>query len=442
MADIRPFRALHFDHSRVALQDVLTQPYDKITPAMQEEYYRRSPHNLIRYELGKPQAGDGKTESVYTRAKAFIREQIQSGVLVRNPSPVIYGYRQRFEHPLHKGEWLTRDGFIALGRVYDYEDGVVFRHEQTLSKPKADRLNLLRTARVHSGQLFMLYEDTGKEVEQVLEFAMNRAAPEAEVTDGYGVVNELWSIADSVIPKLMAEKKLIIADGHHRYETALTYRNEQRTAGAGEGAHDWVMMTFVSMSSAGLIILPTHRVVFGLRDWNVNQLSGALGEFFRIDTLMSRDPAELIQKLTASGGDGTTFILVTRDGVLRLEAIPERIERILSDYTPMQRQLDVLTLHKVLLEHVLRISEEAVREQRNVRYHRWAIDAIRDVDSGADAAVLMNPVSVELLRDLTFAGTLMPQKSTDFYPKLLSGLTLYSLDESFAGESALGAAHE
>lgn len=442
MAEIRPLNALRFDPAKVRLEDVLTQPYDKITPAMQEAYYQRSPHNLVRFELGKAQAGDSDAANVYSRAKSFIDEQLQGGVMRLATAPFYYCYQQRFEHPLHKGEWLTRNGLIALGRVYDYDDGVVFRHEQTLSKPRADRLKLLSTTRIHSGQLFMLYEDPGHEMERVLEVVCKSSSPQAVVTDEFGVVNRIWALVSGFATKFMADKRLIIADGHHRYETALTYRNEQRAAGSGEGAHDWVMMTLVSMNAPGLIILPTHRVVFGLDGLTTEALKKKLGEFFTIETLPSREPSSLTDMLTEVGREGPVLAVVTRDATLLLRAIPERTARILSGYTEMQRKLDVLTLHKVVLEHALGISEEAIREQRHVRYHRWADDAIRDVDSGANAAFLINPVSVELLRDLTFAGTLMPQKSTDFYPKLLSGLTLYSLDAFSAGEWSVGAVGE
>jgi uncharacterized protein (DUF1015 family) len=446
MADIRPFRALRYDPAKVKLEDVLTQPYDKITPAMQDAYYQRSPHNLVRYELGKAEPTDVDGNNVYNRAKSFITEQLHSGVLVRDALPYYYAYRQRFEHPLHKGEWLTRTGFIGLGRIYDYDEGVVFRHEQTLSKPKADRLNLLRAARTHSGQIFMLFEDPDGKFNRFLEGLYAESEVEAEVVDEYGVTNQLCPpIIGDALEHVMAKCRLIIADGHHRYETALTYRNEQRAAGKVEGAHDWLMMTFVSMSAPGLIILPTHRVVFGMEGWHPGEVIVRLREFFDVEPLPSRDPKAVTDALADAGRvvndkRGTALAMVTRDAALLLRAHPDRTARVLAEYTDLQRQLDVLTSHKVVLEHSLAISEDAIREQRNVRYHRWAADAIRDVDSGANAAFLMNAVPMDLLRDLTFAGTLMPQKSTDFYPKLLSGLTLYSLDESFAGESAFGAA--
>jgi uncharacterized protein (DUF1015 family) len=286
---------------------------------------------------------------------------------------------------------------------------------------------------MHSGQIFMLYEDPKGAIDQIFATIDDKESVET-VVDEYGVTNEVFPVVTSFIQKFMADKKLIIADGHHRYETALTYRNEQRAAGAGDGAHDWLMMTFVNMSAPGLIILPTHRVVFGLEQFSAGSLVTRLREFFDVEPLRSREAGQVNAALEKAGAGRGAFALITRDAALLLRARPLQIANVLADYGEMQRRLDVLTLHKIILEHVLGISEEDIREQKHVRYQRWAADAIHDVDGGANAAFLMNAVPVDLLRDLTFAGTLMPQKSTDFYPKLLSGLTLYSLDESFEAE--------
>src|SRR5208337_2489637 len=231
-AIVSPFRAWRYDPERVPLQQVVTQPYDKITPAMQERYYQANPYNLVRIILGKRLSGDGETENVYTRAAASFQNWRQAGILLRDPEPSLYRYSQTFRVPVSapgnapgSQAQAERRGFIAIGRIEDYSAGVVFRHEQTLAKPKADRLDLLRATRAHFGQIFMLYEDSG-EVDSLL--APVRPA-EISVTDDYGVVNQLWPVTD---PKLIASvqaamlhKKLIIADGHHRYETALNYRN-------------------------------------------------------------------------------------------------------------------------------------------------------------------------------------------------------------------------
>ncbi len=235
MAYISPFRALRYDPARVALSDVVTQPYDKITPGMQEQYHAASPYNLVRIILGKRESSDNETENPYTRAAAHFRDWRRQGVFLQDGQPSIYLYVQRFTAPGEKAEWERR-GFIALGRVEDYSAGVVFRHEQTLAKPKADRLNLLRSTRAHFGQIFMLYSDPAGEVEATLT---PNGAPHMETRDEYGVSHQVWKVSDPSLIDLargkMRDKQLIIADGHHRYETALNYRNERREAAAPAG---------------------------------------------------------------------------------------------------------------------------------------------------------------------------------------------------------------
>ena len=266
MALISPFQAWRYDPERVPVQLAVTQPYDKITPAMQEHYYQASPYNLVRIILGKRLPGDGDAENVYTRAAASFQNWRQTGVLRQDPEPSIYRYSQTFIVPggvpgdvPGSQTRAERRGFIALGRIEDYSAGVVFRHEQTLAKPKADRLDLLRANRAHFGQIFMLYSGAGK-VDALLDSAAAKNKDlDIEVTDEYDVVHRVWKISDaSVIASVqeqMRDRKLIIADGHHRYETALTYRNERRTAaetatGSKKDApapYDSVMMTFVDM---------------------------------------------------------------------------------------------------------------------------------------------------------------------------------------------------
>src|SRR5947208_14556105 len=246
MADIRPFHALRYNLQRVSASQVVTQPYDKITPAMQEKYYAASPYNLVRIILGRREQADNTVENVYTRAAAFGREWRQEGILQQDSEPSIYAYSQTFKAP--SGKTFERRGFIALGRVEDYSEKVVYRHEQTLSKPKADRLDLLRATRTHYEQLFLLYEDSG-EIDALLR---SETAPTIEVVDEYGVAHRVWQVSDpAVIASVrehMRDKKLVIADGHHRYETALNFRNECRTAAGTvdrESPYEFVMMTFV-----------------------------------------------------------------------------------------------------------------------------------------------------------------------------------------------------
>src|SRR5690348_10503714 len=228
MAHIEPFRALRYDPARVVLPNVVTQPYDKITPEMQNRYYAASPYNLVRIILGKQPSGDHPGENTYTRAAGFFRDWRRQGMFLQDLQPSIYVYSQRFAIPGGNQE-AERRGFIALGRIEDYSAGIVFRHEQTLAKPKADRLNLLRATRAHFGQIFMLYSDPSAEIEGILAPSGD---PDIQVRDEYGVLHRVWRVLDPTLIELvrgkMRDKKLIIADGHHRYETALTYRNERR----------------------------------------------------------------------------------------------------------------------------------------------------------------------------------------------------------------------
>jgi len=233
MARIYPFRALRYNPSLVRVEDCVTQPYDKITPAMQQAYYQKSPYNLVRIILGLPELFDGKeTGDVYTRAARDFTDWRESGVLAQESEPCVFAYSQKFTVPGSNGKVLERRGFIALGGLHDYAEKVVFRHEQTLSKPKSDRLNLLRATRAHFGQIFMLYSDPGLTAEKLL--FDEDATPDIEVTDEYDVLHRVWKISDentiNILVSELADKKLIIADGHHRYETALNYSKEHAPA--------------------------------------------------------------------------------------------------------------------------------------------------------------------------------------------------------------------
>jgi uncharacterized protein (DUF1015 family) len=441
MARIYPFRAWRYNPSNVRLEDVVTQPYDKISPAMQQAYYQRSPFNLVRIILGLPQLFDAeKGESVYTRAARDFHAWRDQGVLIKENEPCVFAYAQRFKVP--GSETIKeRRGFIALGKLHDYSEQVVFRHEQTLSKPKSDRLNLLKATHAHFGQIFMLYSDPAGSVEKIL-YEGNGAA-DAEVTDEYGVLHRLWRVDNPATIKLlataMADKKLIIADGHHRYETALNYAKEHAhgaTAKTETSANGLpqpafpeaaVMMTFVNMDSDGLVILPTHRVVHSLQGFNPAAFRNAAAEFFSAEMLNATEAADYMKVLGSQ--KGTAFVAVTKDGALLLKARPEAVAKALAEVPDRQRQLDLTQLHSIILDRLLGLNAEKVREQTNIRYLRDAAEAVEQVRRGeADIAFLTNSVTMEQLREVAFAGEVMPQKSTDFYPKLLSGLTIYALE--------------
>lgn len=432
MAEIVPFQALRYDPHQVRWEDVVTQPYDKITPEMQSRYYDLSPHNLVRIILGKHFETDNATFNVYSRAAEYLHDWRAGGILKQDPEPSIYSYSQTFTIPGSR-DLAERRGFIALGRLHDYSDQVVFRHELTHTGPRVDRLNLLRQTRAHFGQIFVLYNDPEAQVERLLENDTDE--PDISVLDEYEVLHRVWRVYDAgviqTIQQLMRNKKLLIADGHHRYETALAYRDESRAkAGTKDpnAAHEFVMMTFIRMESRGLVILPTHRIVHGLPDFDRERMLEGARRFFdirRIDLKTeSRSATTLLEE---AGQNGTAFVAVTRQGPYLMKAKKRAIQEALKSLSTRQRDLDVVQLHKVMLERVLGISEEAIRNQDHVKYERDAFEAISWVRQGANVAFLMNPARIEQVHAAALAGEVLPQKSTDFYPKLLSGLTIYAL---------------
>ncbi len=435
MANIRPFRALRYNPQRLPAFQVVTQPYDKITPAMQERYYAANPYNLVRIILGRAEPGDNTLKNVYTRAADYGRNWRVEGILQQDAAPSIYSYSQTFTAP--SGTAFERKGFIALGRVEDYSAKVVYRHEQTLAKPKADRLELLRATRVHYEQLFLLYEDSG-EIDSLLA---GPDMPTIDVADEYGVTHKVRQISDpkviALVQHAMSDKKLVIADGHHRYETALNFRDECRSTAkdaAPDAPYEFVMMTFVNMNDPGLLVLPTHRVVHSLQSFSPDDFLKAAQKLFEIEEVDAAiDARRATELLSKKGRTGTALLAVTASRAILLHSPKAAGSKFLDSLSERQRSLDVVQLHKCLLEGALQLSEESIRNQKNLSYVREASEALAAVRAQKDGkqaniAFLMNPCPVQKVRDVAFAGEVMPQKSTDFYPKLLSGLTAYALD--------------
>ncbi len=438
MAEIFPFAAYRYDTAKCKLEDVLTQPYDKITTAMQEAYYAKHPANLIAVEKGRTSPQDSPADNVYTRAAASLKDWIARQALLRESAPGLYAYFQDYRVPGSE-QRKARKGFIALGRVVDYDAGVVHRHEQTLAGPRADRLELLRHTRAHTGQLFMIYADPARAVDAILE-EVSRGPASAEMRDEYDVLHRLWAVTDPAriaeVQRIMRDKKLVIADGHHRYETALTYRNEQRAAtgnSSPDAPHERVMMTFINTHSEGLLILPTHRVVANLADFDPSGLRATLAAWFDVTRFDDASPGRIAsfrKELTARGASARVIGLYTKDALtfLRLKASAD-LAGLLAHVGAAQRQLDVTLLHRLILEKGMGITADAVSKESHITYEREMENAIAAVDSGkAQVSFLLNAVSVQQTLDMALGGQVLPQKSTDFYPKLLSGLTIYRLD--------------
>ncbi len=451
MARIYPFRALRYNPSLVRVEDCVTQPYDKITPSMQQAYYARSPYNLVRIILGLPELFDEPgVHDVYTRAARDFRDWRQAGILARENEPSLFAYAQRFTPP-GTSQPIERRGLIALGACSPYSEGVVFRHEQTHTRARSDRLNLLRATRAHFGQIFMLYSDPAHTVESlVFPPAGKPSVAEIELTDEFGTLHRVWKVSDpatiNMVQGALGDKKLIIADGHHRYETALAYAEEKapnflkHTFGSREHPpypEAAVLMTLVNMDSPGLVILPTHRVVRDLPSFEPSRFAGQAAQLFSKIAHLPINPRNsqaLLQALattTAEAGAGATVMLaVTRDAAFALTLDVAARARQFPNLPARQRELDMVVLHEGVFARLLGITPEQVKAGAHVSYQRDAGEAVAAVLRGdAQIAFLVNPVTLAQLRENTFAGEVMPQKSTDFYPKLLSGLAIYALDE-------------
>jgi uncharacterized protein (DUF1015 family) len=445
MAQVHPFRAFRYNPARASFDRVLTQPYDKISPAMQEKYYAADAHNLIAIEKGRVLPNDSAQNNVYTRAASALQDWIRNQIVAQDPTDSFYAYTQEYTVP-GSDERRTRRGFIGAGKLEDYSAGVVFRHEQTLSGPKADRLELLRHTRTHTGQLFMLYSDPRRRIDAILVEAESAAVPATELRDEYGVVHRLWTIAEpervSAIQDAMADQKLVIADGHHRYETALNYRNERRSQTIHpdrNALYEFAMMTFINTRSEGLTILPTHRVAAHLHDFSWANVRRHLEPWFTADAFSFSSEgdrgdarAKFLNRLAETraqrsigvypmqSAKGAFYVLTLRPGA--------DLAQLLPNVSPLQRELDVVLLHEGILEPALGITPQAVTSEKNLTYEREASAALDAVDSGAaQIAFLLNACDVEQVMRIATAGEVLPQKSTDFYPKLLSGITMYQV---------------
>ena len=446
MARIFPFRAYRYA-AKIDPASVLTQPYDKITPEMQRRYAAASPFNLIAVEKGLAKPADSPSDDVYTRAAAALENWIAQGVLIRDPEPSMYAYSQTYKvsgAAENVAQHQTRTGLIALGQLDEYSAGVIFRHEQTLSGPKADRLELLRHTRAHIGQLFMIYEDPARRVDSILAQAAG-AAPVTQLADEFDVEHRLFRISQTdqlaEIQRTLASQKLVIADGHHRYETALAYRNERRAAAPGAtdpaAPYERVMMTLINTAGTPVTILPTHRIVSSLPNFKFAAFRARIAPYFAERKIAlapeSAYPATLLDALVSSARtSGPTIAAYAGGGTAALFTLNPAAElaSALPDLSPRQRQLDVVLLHRLILEKGLGISDEAVRQEKNLRYERDAARAIEAVRTGAaQIAFLLNPTPLAAVIDVATHGEVMPQKSTDFYPKLLSGIAIYRLED-------------
>ena len=451
MPEVLPFRGIRYAATRAAaLSRLISPPYDAVSPAHRDELAARSPHNIIHLDLGEDRQGDDPEENRYVRAARSFGSWLTDGTLRQDPAAALYPLEQSFTGP--DGRPRVRRGFVAACRLHAYGEGSVLPHEKTLTVPKADRLEQLVRLPANLSPVFGLYEDEHGEGGGALAAAIVSAGdPVAEAESDDGTHHRLWRVDDPALVAplrgVLAEKKVIIADGHHRYESALLYRDLVDRENPGQGpqaGHRFIMMTLCSMADPGVVIYPTHRLLLGLRDLRLRRFLEELGKYFVIDTLQEdlRRPAGrawAVSKLAEHSGKSTTFLMVTgEDGKGRIMTL--RDDADLSG-VPMPenetlRDLDVTALHSIVFQHLLGLSPRLQELGENVRFEMDAGEVVSRTLSGeCQLGFLVNPTPMWQVQAVAEAGETMPQKSTFFYPKLASGLVLRRVREELAAPS-------
>ncbi len=434
MPEIQAFRAIRYNLGKVgSLGDVTAPPYDVIGPEFQDQLYQKSPYNVVRLILNKIEPGDDDAVSNrYTRARRFFRDWQSDGVLITDPDPAIYVYHQEFTYD---GVTYVRRGFMARIRLSPFGEGQVFPHEETLPGPKVDRLMLMTTTKANLSQIFGLYPDPQNEAMMVLDEAISTLTPHV-ATDHLGVVNRMWPVTDidtiAKIAGIIGQKPIFIADGHHRYETACEYRRQTHESGALSKEHpaNFVLMMFVGMEDPGLIVLPTHRLFRGLPMLSQGELSAKLASCFA--TRPAGDGAEQAQAVwedvETSGSQGAIGLFTQKDQKWTIAELTDqgraRMAEVAKENTEDWRELGVALLHRLLIDDLL--GGKALPKPRYVHLVQEVIDGLKSGEF--PLAALVMPATVNHIRSISLTGERMPAKSTYFYPKLLSGLVINTLE--------------
>ncbi len=440
MPDIQAFRGWRYDMGHVgSLSDVIAPPYDVIDADLQDALYKKHPANVIRLILNREEPGDDEGNNRYTRAARFLKNWRREGVLQAEGDPAVYVYYQTFR----VGEQeFTRRGFMARVRLEPFGSGKIFPHEETHASAKADRLKLTQACQTNLSQIFGLYPDPDQLAQAMLDETIHGVTP-LEAVDHLGVVHRMWPVTDvariAKFTALVGDKPLFIADGHHRYETALNYRNQLQAQGPLDVNHpaNFVLTMLVSMNDPGMVVLPTHRLFRGLPALDSGQLRERLSGLF--ETRVAGEGPDLAQMLWEQielDDDQGQFAFYTgadqRWVTARVtDAGRRRMAEVAADHGPDWQGLGVAILHRLVIETLL--ESPKLPKPKYVHLVDELVTSLNAGDEeagGADfpLAALVMPATLEHIRSISEAGERMPAKSTYFYPKLLSGLVLHSLE--------------
>lgn len=442
MADVRPFRGIRYNQEAIGdLSLVVAPPYDVIDNEGRDAFYNRHPYNVIRLILNRPKKSDASPEQPYIRAAEFLDRWLAQRILIRDPVPGIYLYRQRY---LLESEYKECTGLIARVRLVDFAEGIVLPHEDIMPKPLEDRTRLLEHTSTNLSTVYTLYSDPDEKLKDPI-LAETERFPLAQFQTGDGVAHDMWGVTEEKFIKRMVRffdgKQLYIADGHHRYQTALEYTRRHRESGEiteEDDPRNFLMMMIVEMENPGLSVLPVHRIVTtpGI---DLDDMLRGLGRWFTVAEIEVPKGARsgqvfyLIKELEAAGQAGHVFGAFLRDGRFLLLSWKTELDvtrEVEGEFSPAYKQLDVTVLQKVVIEKVLGIAPGRESVEENLMFTRDALEAIRFVDSGqASVAFFVNPTPVEQVRRIADNGEKMPQKSTYFHPKPASGVVMNRITE-------------
>jgi uncharacterized protein (DUF1015 family) len=436
---ILPFQGYRYNSAKVSsLDDVISPPYDQFKPGMVELLYHRHPYNMARVIMNKETPQDSPADNRYIRSRALLADWLEEKIFLRDPRPSIYPYFQDYQ--VDRGPARTRKGFVALGEVTDYSQRVVLPHERTLAKPKQDRLHLLRTTLADTGLVFMLYSDPTGEIESMLD-SLTARPPDMTALDLNQERNRLWKVDDpdgiAEISRAMSTKTVIIADGHHRYEVALAFRQETAPKIPQERSlelYGYKLMSFVRLESEGITILPIHRLLHSSPGFDAVDFLQRLTRFFAIQELpiVGERKFEILEilmgalkKRRLAGENSLGLYLPTLHKFALLEFNQETTPTVPwpGDKSPAWRKLDVSILQTVILGHLLEIGDKQLSDQTNLEYVSNHAEAVKMSDAKSyQCAFLLNPTPIEHVKEVVEAGDILAQKSTHFHPKLMEGL--------------------
>lgn len=443
MAEIKPFRGIRFNPERFdneAMADLVAPPYDVIDPHEQDALYERHPNNIVRLDLNRIRPSDDADNNRYTRSRRHLMDWLGRGVLRVEDRPALYVHVQDFTD--EAGNRYSRRGFVGLTRLHEYSEGVVLPHERTLKGPKIDRLDLMKATECNLSQVFFLYDDPEGKVDRLLG-GPPEGADVVDITTEDGIRHRMWAVVDEAIHEqvaaAMADRPLLIADGHHRYETALAYREFRRRVAEepdSDALYEYAMGFMVNLHDPGLQVFPTHRVLHSLSDFDFGRLRAALeaADYFDVEELdaeLASRPAELQETLAHAGAKGPSFVLLSQHAQtpLLVRFTGDTNSPIFDAETPGEvRELDVAILHEGIIDRLLGVDKQAQEAQTNLTYLK-RLDETLEAAKKADnqLVVLMNPTPVDQVNRVCLSGGKMPQKSTYFYPKILSGLVINPL---------------